>query len=155
MVLAQGEQAGGGRLEVSPVPRLSQTSLRNVLLRALPQEEYLALATRVEAVEVSKGDVVIRPNQPFDYSYFPESGLSSVLSSQSGKKLEVGLFGREGMVCFEVAGLRPDAVVQRLLARQIVATTTPYSPSYARLAAGLFTTPDEIETVLREVRALA
>ena len=60
-----------------------------------------------------------------------------------------------GLVCFEVAGLGPDAVVNRLLARQIVATTTPYSPSYARLAAGLFNTPDEVETVLREVRALA
>ena len=60
-----------------------------------------------------------------------------------------------GLVCFEVAGLGPDAVVNRLLARQIVATTTPYTPSYARLAAGLFNTPDEVETVLREVRALA
>ncbi len=60
-----------------------------------------------------------------------------------------------GLVCFEVAGLRPDAVVDRLRARQIVATTTPYSPSYARLAAGLMNTPDEVETVLREVRALA
>jgi isopenicillin-N epimerase len=60
-----------------------------------------------------------------------------------------------GLVCFEVAGLTPDAVVDRLRARQIVATTTPYNPSYARLAAGLFNTPDEVETVLREVRALA
>lgn len=60
-----------------------------------------------------------------------------------------------GLVCFEVAGLRPDAVVDRLRARQIVATTTPYSPSYARLAAGLMNTPEEVETVLREVRALA
>jgi len=60
-----------------------------------------------------------------------------------------------GLACFDVAGLRPDAAVARLNARHIIATTTPYSPSYARLAAGLLTTPDEVETVLREVRALA
>jgi selenocysteine lyase/cysteine desulfurase len=60
-----------------------------------------------------------------------------------------------GLACFEVAGLSPDAVVARLLERRIVATTTPYSPSYARLAPGLMNSPDEVETVLREVRALA
>lgn len=59
-----------------------------------------------------------------------------------------------GLVCFEVAGLTPNAVVARLLERRIVATTTPYNPTYARLAAGLMNTPDQIETVLREVRAL-
>ena len=60
-----------------------------------------------------------------------------------------------GLVCFEVTGLSPDAVVARLLDRRIVATTTPYNPSYARLAAGLMNSPEEVETVLREVRALA
>ena len=60
-----------------------------------------------------------------------------------------------GLACFEVAGLSPDAVVARLLERHIVATTTPYSPSHARLAPGLMNSPDEVESVLREVRALA
>jgi isopenicillin-N epimerase len=60
-----------------------------------------------------------------------------------------------GLACFEIAGLSPEAVVARLLDRRIVATTTPYSPSYARLAAGLMNNPDEVELVLREVRALA
>ena len=60
-----------------------------------------------------------------------------------------------GLVCFDVRGLSPRAVVQRLRARQIIATTTPYSPSYARLAPGLLNAPDEVEQVLREIRALA
>ena len=60
-----------------------------------------------------------------------------------------------GLVCFDVAGLRPETVVARLRERRIIATTTPYSPSYARLAAGLLTTPEEVETVVREVRALS
>jgi selenocysteine lyase/cysteine desulfurase len=60
-----------------------------------------------------------------------------------------------GLVCFEVAGISPAGVVARLLDRKIVATTTPYSPTYARLAAGLMNDPDEVDVVLREVRALA
>ena len=60
-----------------------------------------------------------------------------------------------GLVCFDVAGLGPRAVVQRLRDRGVIATTTPYSPSYARLAAGLLNTPEEVHRVLREVRVLA
>jgi isopenicillin-N epimerase len=60
-----------------------------------------------------------------------------------------------GLVCFDVRGLNPRAVVQRLRDRHVIATTTPYSPSYARLAPGLLNTPDEVDQVLREVRALA
>ena len=59
-----------------------------------------------------------------------------------------------GLVCFDAAGLQPETVVARLRERHIIATTTPYSPSYARLAAGLLTTPEEVETVLREIRTL-
>ena len=60
-----------------------------------------------------------------------------------------------GIVCFEVAGLAPAQVVERLKARRIVASTTPYAVSYARLAAGIMVSPDEIETTLLEIRALA
>ena len=31
-----------------------------------------------------------------------------------------------GMVCFDVKGMKPDTVVERLLAQRIVASTTPY-----------------------------
>jgi selenocysteine lyase/cysteine desulfurase len=60
-----------------------------------------------------------------------------------------------GLVCFDVAGMAPRAAVQRLRERHIVATTTPYTPSYARLAAGLLNSPEEVDQVLHEVRALA
>jgi isopenicillin-N epimerase len=60
-----------------------------------------------------------------------------------------------GLACFDVAGLSPQAVVARLRERRIIATTTPYSPTYARLAPGLLTTSDEVDTVLREIRALS
>jgi isopenicillin-N epimerase len=60
-----------------------------------------------------------------------------------------------GIITFEVAGLEPEAVVKRLHAKQIVASSTPYATSYARLAPGLLNSPADLETVLREVRGLA
>jgi len=60
-----------------------------------------------------------------------------------------------GMVCFDVKGMKPDTVVERLLAQRIVASTTPYRRSYARLACNVVNTPQEIETTLRATRELA
>ena len=60
-----------------------------------------------------------------------------------------------GIVTFEVAGLTPKAVVERLHAKRIVASTTPYATSYARLAPGLFNSPRDVERALAEIRALA
>ena len=60
-----------------------------------------------------------------------------------------------GLVCFEVNGLSPQRVVDRLRASGIVATVTPYATSYARLAPGLLNSPEEVDQVLAAVRALA
>ena len=59
-----------------------------------------------------------------------------------------------GIVCFEVAGMRPEQVVDQLRQRRIVASVTPYATQYARVAPGLLNTPAEIETVLKEIRHL-
>ena len=60
-----------------------------------------------------------------------------------------------GLVAFEVEGVAPENVVKRLLERRIVASTSPYRVTYARLAPSLVNTPAEVETALREVHALA
>src|SRR5262249_53507571 len=59
-----------------------------------------------------------------------------------------------GIVCFDVKGMKPDVVVERLLEQRIVASTTPYRISYARFACSIVNTPEEVETVLREIRSL-
>jgi selenocysteine lyase/cysteine desulfurase len=59
------------------------------------------------------------------------------------------------MVCFDVKVMKPEAVVERLLAQRIVASTTPYRLSYARVACSIVNTPQEVETVLRAIRELA
>jgi len=59
-----------------------------------------------------------------------------------------------GLVAFEVEGLSAEAVVEGLAAKRIVASTSPYRPSYARLAGSLLNTPGEVESVVRAVREL-
>jgi selenocysteine lyase/cysteine desulfurase len=61
-----------------------------------------------------------------------------------------------GLVCFEVDGADPFDFVDRLYARaQIVASVTPYSRRYVRLGPSILNTPNEIDRVVRAVRALA
>jgi selenocysteine lyase/cysteine desulfurase len=60
-----------------------------------------------------------------------------------------------GITCFDVEGLRPRQVVERLRERKIIASTTPYTPTYARLTPGLLNTPEEIDQALVAIRALA
>jgi selenocysteine lyase/cysteine desulfurase len=59
-----------------------------------------------------------------------------------------------GLVCFEVAGKTPKAVVEHLRARKIVASETPYATSYARFSPSLLNTPEEIDRAVAEIRAL-
>ncbi len=60
-----------------------------------------------------------------------------------------------GIVCFEVAGQTPHQTVSALLERRVIASTTPYRTSYARLAPALFNSIEEIERTLARIRELA
>src|SRR5215470_2872273 len=60
-----------------------------------------------------------------------------------------------GMVCFEVRGLKPEQVVQRLLKQKIVASTTPYQVTYARIGCSIVNTPEEVEKTLGAVSQLS
>ena len=59
-----------------------------------------------------------------------------------------------GIVCFDVRGLTPPEVVNRLRAKRIIVTATPYSPSYARLSPSIVNTPGEIDKALSAIRSL-
>ena len=71
------------------------------------------------------------------------------LYTPRGNKLSAGL------ICFDVEGMKPQAVVEKLLAKRVIASTTPYGVTYARLAPSLLNTPEEIEKTLEYIRALA
>ncbi len=60
-----------------------------------------------------------------------------------------------GIVCFDVKGMKQTEVVQRLLEKnRIIASTTPYAVSYARVAFGIQNTTDEVAKTLAAIRAL-
>jgi isopenicillin-N epimerase len=59
-----------------------------------------------------------------------------------------------GITCFDVNGMSPREVVGHLRGQRIIASTTSYAPSHARLTPGICNTPEEIERVLRALRSL-
>jgi selenocysteine lyase/cysteine desulfurase len=61
-----------------------------------------------------------------------------------------------GILCFEVEGQSPDAVVARLREKKIVASVTPefYTPPYARLAPSLLVDEEEVSRAVKAVAAL-
>jgi isopenicillin-N epimerase len=57
-----------------------------------------------------------------------------------------------GVCCFEVDGRKPEEVVKALLARKVIASTSPYAKVYVRLSAGIFNTPEEVDQALAALR---
>ena len=60
-----------------------------------------------------------------------------------------------GLLAFEVNGLKPEQTVARLLERRIVASTSPYAVSYARLAPSLVNDEADVDAAIRELRSIA
>lgn len=60
-----------------------------------------------------------------------------------------------GLVCFEVADMKPDAVVTRMHEKGIIMSSTPYHQSYARFAPSLLNSEAEIDRALAEIHAMA
>lgn len=61
-----------------------------------------------------------------------------------------------GIIAFEVAGLTPAQVVERLYHQGIVASVTPgfYTPQLARVAPSLLTVEDDVDRTVRAIAAL-
>jgi len=60
-----------------------------------------------------------------------------------------------GIICFDVRGHEPTAVVDHLRRRDIVASTTPYRETYARLAPSLLNTEREIDRTIDAIAELS
>jgi CRP-like cAMP-binding protein len=70
----------------------------NRLLASLSTEDFDLLGPHLESVTLGLRKNLERPNRRIDAVYFPEGGFASVVAVQSsGKQVEVGLIGREGM----------------------------------------------------------
>jgi selenocysteine lyase/cysteine desulfurase len=82
-----------------------------------------------------------------------KQGLTTIKQVKLHTPRDPGLSA--GICCFEVEGQKPNQIVKKLLARKIIASTSPYRVSYARLSAGLMNTPDEVDQAVAAVRAAA
>jgi len=73
-------------------------SYRNQLLSRLPQAQLALLSPHLEWLDMPLGTPMERPREPISHIYFPESGMGSVVAvGNRGERIEVGVFGREGM----------------------------------------------------------
>ena len=59
-----------------------------------------------------------------------------------------------GIVCFEVEGMTPRQVTERLRQKKIIGSITPYATQYARVAPSLLTSSADIEQSLQEILTL-
>lgn len=73
---------------------------RNRILAALPAGEYERLLPHLKLIDLEYKQVLYDPHKTIRYAYFPEDSVISMVSTLVDKTVvEVGLAGREGMVC--------------------------------------------------------
>ena len=70
----------------------------NRLLSSLSTSDFDLLAPHLEPVTLELRKMLEKADKRIEAVYFPETGFASVVAVQrSGKEVEVGLIGREGM----------------------------------------------------------
>jgi selenocysteine lyase/cysteine desulfurase len=59
-----------------------------------------------------------------------------------------------GIVCFDVAGMKPPEVIERLRQQGIMGSVTPYADHLARLAPSLLTLEEDVDRTIEAIHAL-
>lgn len=79
----------------------------NALLASLPAADLDLIASDLQQVPLTHGQILCEAGALFDHVYFPTSGMISVLAiMQNGQAIETGVIGREGVACSAVVGRR-------------------------------------------------
>ena len=77
--------------------------IQNQLLSALPKEEYERLLPNLDFVCLALKQIIIAPNQPIEYVYFPTDGIISLVNiTKNCWTAEAATVGSEGMVGISV-----------------------------------------------------
>ncbi|MEP7213447.1 MAG: Crp/Fnr family transcriptional regulator [Acidobacteriota bacterium] len=80
-------------------PSKTRMTIGNNILSSLPAAEFDFLVARMEPVTLANGTMIANAGDTLCRCYFPNSGMISLLSvTETGKAVEVGYTGREGMV---------------------------------------------------------
>lgn len=76
-----------------------QSHEANRLLRLADPDEYVRLVPYMETVRLRRHQVVYERNRPVEFVYFPQSGILATVSHlRSGRHVDVGTIGNEGML---------------------------------------------------------
>src|SRR3954468_5474159 len=101
---ASGREMSCSRLPAPPARAMVQPSpaawsvLRNRLLLALSVQDFGLLEPQLERVPLPIGTRLVEPNAPIEHVYFLEQGIASVVAATpQGRRIEVGVVGREGL----------------------------------------------------------
>jgi CRP-like cAMP-binding protein len=87
------------RRSVPSANRPPPTGNPNLLLAALPADEYKRIAQSLDTVPLKLKAVIHRAGDPIAHVYFPGGGFCSILTVlKDGGMVEVATIGREGMV---------------------------------------------------------
>lgn len=74
-------------------------TFRNRLLNQLGADDLARLTPHLQPVDLPVGLVLIEPDRPITHAVFPETGLCSVIANlQERSRVEIGLYGRDGLV---------------------------------------------------------
>jgi CRP-like cAMP-binding protein len=67
-----------------------------LLLNTLSADDLALLMPHFTRVPLDREKVLLAADTPVEHVYFPESGIASIVaSSSSGRRTEVGIFGRD------------------------------------------------------------
>ena len=69
-------------------------TIHNRLLLELPRKECNFVFSKLVLVDLRLNDLLLEAGQPFEYCYFPNTAMASILNVMvDGKSVEVGLAG--------------------------------------------------------------
>ena len=86
----------GGAMRTLP---MTAGALDNGILSALPPEEWEALRPDLSSARLVVDQVLVEAGDLSEHVYFIEQGLVCLLASGGGRVAQVGMVGKEGMVC--------------------------------------------------------
>jgi CRP-like cAMP-binding protein len=89
----------------------------NLILRALPRDEFAQLAPKLSKVSLKQHTVLYDLGAPIEHVYFVDTGMVSLLTlSDLGEAIETGIIGREGaagtLICIDSGPSLSQVTVQ-------------------------------------------
>jgi CRP-like cAMP-binding protein len=82
-----------------PVIRNTEDALRNHLLAALPDDEFVRIKPDLEPISLSLGEVLYESGDKLTHIYFPTTAIISLLYiMENGATAEIGIAGNNGLI---------------------------------------------------------